>query len=58
MTDVIADMLGLFGILEVPTDFPTFMYWFCSLCAGIWFVRMCIGTVFGFVRDISEVRRR
>ncbi len=57
MSGVIFQMLDFFGISSVPTDFPTFMYWLCSLCAGLEFIRFTVGICFSFVRQISEVRR-
>lgn len=57
MNNVIAQMLEFFGIVTVPTDFPAFCYWFCSLMAGINFCKFAVGTCFNFVERMNEVRK-
>lgn len=57
MNDVITSMLDLFGVNVVPTDFPTFIFWLCSLLAGIEFLRFCVGTAFSFLNKSMEVGR-
>lgn len=57
MQNVISEMLTLFGIDVIPTDFPSFMYWLCSLVAGLTFLKFCVGICFNFISRMCEVRR-
>lgn len=57
MTDVISSMLELFGISTVPSTIPEFLYWFCSLAAGVIFIKSLVAIIFGFVRNIDRGMR-
>lgn len=57
MNGVILQMLEFFGIASIPTDFPTFIYWLCSLCAGLEFVQFTVGICFNFIKKVSEVQK-
>lgn len=57
MNSIITEMLTLFGIDTIPTDFPSFMYWLCSLLAGIAFLKFSVGICFNFVREMTGGRR-
>lgn len=57
MNNVIAELLQFFGISNVPTDFASFMYWLVSLIAGLYFVRVVLFSVFGFIKSMKEMNR-
>ncbi len=57
MHDVISEMLNLFGISIIPTDFPSFMVWLCSLIAGVLFVKFTVGVSLSFARKALEVSK-
>lgn len=53
MQDIISSLLEFFGVNTIPTDFPSFIYWFCSLVAGLIFVRMILLSTFGMINDVK-----
>lgn len=57
MHSVIDQMLEMFGIVEIPTSFPEFMYWLCSLIAGIVFLKFCVAICFNFAYELGGRRR-
>lgn len=57
MENVTSALLDFFGIATVPTDFPSFMFWLCSLIAGLCFVKMVLVSVFGMIRDARGITR-
>ena len=57
MSGVISSMLELFEIDAIPTDFPSFMYWLCSLVAGVAFLKFSVCVVFKFVRETMGVAK-
>lgn len=57
MNNVITSMLEFFGINSVPVDFQTFIFWFCSLLAGVEFCKFCVGSVFNFIKHMLEVSK-
>ncbi len=57
MQDIIRPMLELFGIAEIPTDFATFIYWLCSLLAGLEFAKFSVGICFSFVKEMIGGRK-
>lgn len=57
MSDIVSQMMEFFGMVEIPTDFATFMYYFLGMCFGIRFVEFCVYTCFGFVERINGARR-
>lgn len=54
MENVITSLLDFLGIATIPTDFPEFMYWLCSLLAGLYFMKICIVSVFSFIKTINR----
>lgn len=58
MTGIIADILDFLGVNYIPTDFPGFMVWFCSLLAGLWFIKFVLNVTFGFVYKALRINDR
>lgn len=54
MENVITSLLDFLGITAIPTDFPTFLYWLCSLMAGLYFMKVCIVSVFSFMKFLNK----
>ncbi len=54
METVITSLLDFFGISAVPTDFPTFIHWLCSLLAGLYFVKFTMVSVFSFIKFLNR----
>lgn len=59
MTDIIKGFIETFGIGQnIPTDFPSFIYWLCTVVAALLFVKIILGTIFGLYYKIYEVGRK
>ena len=59
MTDIITGFVETFGInANIPTDFPSFIYWLCTVVATLLFVKIILGTIFGNYYKIYEVTRK
>ena len=58
MNGIITNMLELFEISEIPTDFASFAFWLCSLAAGIIFLKFCVGICFSFINKMYGGNRK
>lgn len=55
MSNIITELLDFLGVNYVPTDFPGFIFWFCSLLAGLWFIKFVLTVTFGFVYKTMRI---
>lgn len=57
MESIITQMLELFGLSVVPTNFPDFIHWFFSLLCGVYFCIFVVKLSFDFVRQMANLVR-
>ena len=55
--NITAEFLDLFGINTIPTDFPSFITWFCSLVAALLFVRVIFVFIHGLYKELGRMNR-
>lgn len=58
MANITTEILDFLGVNYVPIDFPGFMVWFCSLLAGLWFIKFVLNVTFGFVYKAMRINER
>ena len=57
MQSIVQGVIETFGIGEIPTDFPSFIYWFVTVIAAITVFKIVMGTFYGIYTKTLEVRR-
>ena len=56
MNGLMQEFLITFGIdSPPPTDFPSFIYWLCTVIATVIFIKIVLQTVFGLYKQVREV---
>lgn len=57
MNGLMQSFLEFVGVTEIPTDFPSFMFFVCTLTATLYFIEMIFRFIGSLNRQVREVSK-